>query len=891
MKNLFTVQYTNYKITNASDKKKANIGGIKKKIKLNGNKEVSIDELDSLSLNKCCIYTHSKSYIKGKQTGLKQEDFIMTNVIPIDIDGGEDYTEEKLKEKLKCCELKANLVYRSITPNHYRVLFLFDDYITSAEELYIFKKFFNVKLEADESNKDANRFFFNSYRRILPINNNINSLKMFNSECIEEFEEKIKEDKKINKKESYYFDGENKRGKRKELLSKNKGELYSVDIKDLCKQVNILNDFFNKDLKMCYHYCMIIATNLMYVKDSNTKKTGIELYQDRIQCMIEQNKLYKKVYDNCDKKDTIYSNYKEYHKKLISNCREYGYYPMTFRSAEQYRNNKYKNILDYVGKDIVIKNAYYQRFKEQFDLEDARKLLKEAYGITKKKGKYPCFELGNMEAKDCERTSIIAIKASMGLGKSYCYLDDKCLDKNVVIAYKNHQEKEEKAKIMTSNGVDVISTCERPIFESCKINMLLKKLSLTQEYDRYNNVIKDIANNNSPIDNEIITDVDVNKANECIENNNEIGNIKDNQVIMTTHAMTFMNINMIKDKNTIIYDEDPIDNQIEYKSISLKVFESFIEALNNTYNRDNTRLNKLRDICDSVMEMPFDVVIKNTFKADKETKNIVEKLHQDIYLAVYDMLFLSNFLYKSMNDKGTFKSIDYCKINLINKTKKTVILSGTINTKIYKALYGNRFKCIDITNVKKASEITQYTQHSTSKMAMDNINNHPQDFQYMQDINNDGNTKITFKDYTLIGNEEIDSNNHIFNHIDDFKDKDGIAHNIYAGKAEGYNILKGRNLDIIFTNYRPKSYYMFLAKILDVTVTKDMYQKRRYENKYFIFNMWSFGIKKIDDVIYEDLISSIQQASARNRNLSEDNVITNVYSKIPDYNNENIIIK
>src|SRR5574344_2359967 len=125
----FTVQYTNYKIENASDKKRVNIAKIKISIKQKGNQEVTIEELNRLSLNRCCIYTHSKPYIKGKQTGLKQIDFIRTNVIPVDIDGGEDYTEEVLKvelNKLRRYGLVANLVYRSITPNHYRVLFLFD---------------------------------------------------------------------------------------------------------------------------------------------------------------------------------------------------------------------------------------------------------------------------------------------------------------------------------------------------------------------------------------------------------------------------------------------------------------------------------------------------------------------------------------------------------------------------------------------------------------------------------------------------------------------------------------------------------------------------------------------------------------------------------------------
>ena len=875
MNNKFTVKYYDYKVRSTEEKKHSPIGVIKNN--MTNNLMVDIEELKKLSLNGCCIYVNTIG-------GTKVKDFLCTNVIPIDIDGDKSYILDKLKRDLNILNREygfvPNLIFNSLTSCHYRLLFLFDNMLT-INEFKTIKNFLNIFFGGDNATNDITHLYFNCKSSTIGVNNKLNQIDMY-KECISQIA--LEE----NKKDVYYKTSGDIEGVYTKLLDKvSDNTQISIKLSDLIKDVRLIDYFFNKDVKLKYSLLKIVATNLMYIKDKESGLNGVELYHRRIKEMIDSNKDYLEIYDYDSNKPKTYSNYKDYHYYLIDRCQAKGYFPMTFKTERFPNDIKYTNILVWLdNNNITIKKEFNEMKDKQISVEVARKLLKESFIIAKSANMYPSLKNGHIVAEKGNNNDIIILKAPTGIGKSFLYETDTDFN-NVVIAFKNHEEKNEKANIMREKyHIPIKITMDRNNqFSDDAINEELDFLSHTNSFNKSLQLIKSIAKGKIPFEDTTINDDDIAFAKEYLLNNAQL--LKGLENILTTQKRATIDRYYFKNKDIILYDEDPIDNIISSKSIDNMLWKNF----SNFVNGNKKGLNNLKNIIKMFDSIEENTMVKNTFSLDYESKNYIARLSKTMgvykkYLSIYD-LFNSDYFYKFNYKDGKYNCIDFCSFDGLNANKKIIILSATINIKLYKTIFGRRVKVVDLSNVQKASPIIQNLAKSTSKISLDKDNEKENRHHIYNEIE-EGNYKvITFKDFTLPTDKikTPDLTNNLFRIDEQFTTIDGAFHNIYAGKCEGFNRLNGCDLAVCFTMYRPMSYYIFLSKILGIEgVDYGGCTKRFYENKYFRFKMWSFGVQKIDDIIYQDLVSATQQASGRNRNLTISNIKTVIYSRIPDYN-------
>lgn len=179
-----------------------------------------------------------------------------------------------------------------------------------------------------------------------------------------------------------------------------------------------------------------------------------------------------------------------------------------------------------------------------------------------------------------------------------------------------------------------------------------------------------------------------------------------------------------------------------------------------------------------------------------------------------------------------------CKKEL-PKDKNIIILSATVNTSIYKLLFGDRVEILDICEVEQMGTIIQYTKRSCSRNGLGKYGNH------ISKMIGDKNV-ITFKSFT---NQFANANSEI-----------------YFGNCSGYDTLAGKDLVVIGTPHRNNVEYLLLAVAIGISFkTSDTtmgFKEIQYNGFKFMFNCYdNVELREIQlGLIESDLIQAVGRA-------------------------------
>ena len=179
--------------------------------------------------------------------------------------------------------------------------------------------------------------------------------------------------------------------------------------------------------------------------------------------------------------------------------------------------------------------------------------------------------------------------------------------------------------------------------------------------------------------------------------------------------------------------------------------------------------------------------------------------------------------------------------------------SATVN--FYKKLYGDKVEVIDISNIKQQGQIIQHTAKSCSRSSLK---------KYESEIikKTEGKPTITFMKFS--------------------KDFNDSALNIHFGNCEGYNSLKGQDINVVGTPHFNNIVYLLYAKILGLDIhTSDntmTYQNIEWNGFRFMFQCYdNLDLRNIQlSLIQSELI----QAVGRARTLITDARV-DLYSNFP----------
>jgi hypothetical protein len=297
--------------------------------------------------------------------------------------------------------------------------------------------------------------------------------------------------------------------------------------------------------------------------------------------------------------------------------------------------------------------------------------------------------------------------------------------------------------------------------------------------------------------------------------------------------------------DTIIFDEDPINSILSTNILNINDLKKLANITS------NMQLNKIVEELETAK-------LGECNSIDFEGLNVDDFLNEiaktDLNSNVVDFL-KSNFYIKHKNWENKTVAIHYINKRQLPANKKIIILSATASIDIYRKLYGERLKEIDISNVKNEGQVIQYTKKSFSKYSLKHLNN--------IDLKKflEGKNVITFKKK---------------------KDALGVETKMHFGNCSGYDALKGKDIIVLGTpHYNPIQYLLFASAMgIDINSIQTEMREQRVEWNGFRFRFMTYDDPRLQKIQLGLIESELVQAVGRARTLRT-NAKVEVFSNLP----------
>lgn len=806
-------------------------GGLIKKSVTNVTEIKSIDDLSKIVLE--------NPFNVSNANGISEKDWISQQIFALDFDNGIQPNE--IKDRCRKLAFNPNIIYTTFSDKpelrKFRVLFILDEKIEDYKlAKWTQKGLMKLFPEADVACKDLCRMYYPGkeiFYRTEQLNEKdwfmqFNQAQVANNERFwEKFD--IKNDEDVPRPE--------------------KIEKYNWD--NAISEIKLLDVFFNQDVRMSYDILFGLITNAQYIYGGEKK-----IYER----MLEINKKGGAQYFP-DTNRGIESYPKNYFYSL-SSVKKFNYLPKNLSNFSPFEEDaEFRNLLEIKhikGKIEILK------LQEQISIQSATKLMMDAFNKAKDNipfnikysepdmmtgESFPYIEELDPLFDKLPENPIYIFKITTGAGKSEAFLKEE----NALIALPTHRLKEEMSDRMK---VAHKMTPETPQFSDNSINETLNQLRDSNLFTEVSNIISSIAKGRITINGQRISlkPVDIKMAQSYLSINNDCR--VDTTTVLTTHTRSINDISFKHD--FIIFDEDPLNDLVNIDSITLD-FASFDNSnFKNFINTIETHLRNMTQDC--VQPMPRFNIPKGFAKyaASIGKGKIIKLLKADL-------------LFKDSSDPS--------KVNFVIKKslledKKIFIMSATAPVPIYKKLFGDRVKVIDITNIKPMGIIEQWTKRSYSSTGMMNYNSSV----YNELFNNIQGSKVIthskhmnkFKSMLSLDNPKLT----------DKKDL-GKPHMYYFGNCSGGDKLKGYDVSVIGTPNKPDFVYLFMAEIIGLPNSIDTtLSDQVVEWNDFRFRFYTYTDKDLRDIQLSLIEAELLQAAGRSRFLRTKST-TRIFSALP----------
>lgn len=399
----------------SSKPKNSEVGKINNRL-VDSQTEITIQEL-SEKVVQPYGFTWVSSYFQGKR---KNNNWKSQSVFALDFDSG--ITFETVNDRLIDYDLSCCFAYNTFSDSpelaKFRVIFQLNEVIIDRE----IRKSIQLSLETlfpeiDKSCKDENRIFYGGknllytdYDAYLDINRLFEAAQFYS----------VKDVKEKNYKRDL------KRKKKKLGFSKNGRDLHSpyiytiggvelpskiddsqirpdtvrnVDFEKLRKEIQILDDFMNSNIKLLHPQLLGLATNLKYLEGG------------------------QKLFHECIDANSDYDAYEKY--QIMRYCITQNYFPQRLEEFSPYEADwEYTTLLQAAKRKQIIRLENYS----SMSIEQAREKLGAIFSSV-------------IESDD---QNVHVIKVPTGLGKT-----EHCTSlKNMLIALPNHDLKKQVSERM-----------------------------------------------------------------------------------------------------------------------------------------------------------------------------------------------------------------------------------------------------------------------------------------------------------------------------------------------------------------------------------------------------------------------------------------------------------
>lgn len=629
---------------------------------------ITINEFSTL-VSQPLGYTWSPGLFKGTRSNYNWQ---QQSVFALDFDSG--ITIDQVLDRCRQFCLAPQIWYSTFSDSpakqKFRVVFFLDQPVTDPKLFeFLIESLLRLFPEADQSCKDAGRFFFGGLDSVVIHTEPIPTSQFIDALSINTITSDSNSFRKLPLEASYYTGL--KSAEKREILyniyrssrfpaneitspptSVPRGLTEKFDFEQAKQKVRIFREFL-EGRWLTHMELFGLATNLVHIKG------GIKLMKEM---MIKFNQLG-------------ITHYTQNNFNILSYVKKVNYSPQPIYKFSPFEEDE--DLLDLVSatKDI---RGFIEILKpnNKIDLKEAENLLESSYRDVIENG---------------EKDKIYLFKLPTAIGKTQIITGTRA-----IIAAPTNSLKNEIGERM---GVKYIKTPDSVVFEDEKINKKLEHYYSIGLPKKSMRILNHMVN---PVNSKMYSANDVITANQYLQDLRYSMTSQD--TILTTHKrVLFTDFN----HDTIIFDEDPLNSILEIKE--LKISDLVALKLMTNLNGLDYLINHLTG------STPTQIIKTPSFAIDiDELIDVISDLKVDSNIV--DFLKSSYFIRDGLNPD----IINYIVKRDLPKNKKVIIMSATLPVHIYQKLFGDRVEVIDITNVNQQGTVIQYTNRSCSRNGLNN---------------------------------------------------------------------------------------------------------------------------------------------------------------------------
>ena len=440
------------------------------------------------------------------------------------------------------------------------------------------------------------------------------------------------------------------------------------------------------------------------------------------------------------------------------------------------------------------------------------------------------------EAVEAKDRSIHLIKAQTALGKTQAYCELACEKSDqafmfVVPTLDLQDEIVKRLEAVGSHCIKTVSCIEKTKELDLSIYNELIMLYDSGQGDKVKGKIQEYLESNG----DELSEITIEEIKRCL---NQQEKLDGSCNVVTTHKM-FLNLPLkILEQYEIIVDEDILMSVIKDNgSVSRKKITEALDA--GIFSGEaEKRLKMLQNL------EPEKAVKLEPLRISELSDKNMERFG-DLVVLLGSQVF---YYEEKTQDIRYFNPMEIPKV-------KTIVLSATLNEKIWKDFCKNRrVRMNEVGTVRYKGKLMQFTYYSMSRECIRKLDGQK--------------VKEAIKEITGVPEEQIIT-------FKKFMDKSEI----HFGKTEGFDKLKGKNLAIIGTPHYIVALYKMVGKYLDYDTSKKLC-RQRVENSNYSFNLMTFSDAEMRNLQMYILESELEQAVGRARLLRYDTVVW-VFSNFP----------
>lgn len=743
-----------------------------------------------------CSFTISPSVFDGPRNNTN---WLMQQSFWLDFDSG--ISPEIAQKKLKYYGIEPNIIYYTFRHTEdsprFRFIILIDQPITDSNIAKSIRENLIECLGADSNCKDAARIFLGGTTGEIysETPNSINQLVQFAS--IQEVAKDNQQTRNLKKFSSFY---------------NNNNRIDQDSAIPPYQHIDPRFEYLKKHKQNKFNYDLAIE-KVQILKDfTGGKELKYLQLLGLATNLIHVNGGFKFMREHMEKFNSLgLTRYKSDDFAILRESKFNEYYPQRLEKFSPYvEDHIYTDIIDAVKKprgevqiiDPVVK----------ITLSEAETLLDREF----------------QSIIQSDSTDIFILKTQTAIGKSTKLTQQK----NTTLAFPTHDLKKE---ISSKMRIDHHLVPDLPIFNDRRINDTISAYySIGLNDDVYI-----LLNSVAYMINSDYCEEDRNLAKVYLQAISD--SYSTSKTVLTTH------IRALYDQythDTIVFDEDPLKSLLTIEKFNLTDLMSLEQSIN-----DKEPISQLIDLIRAAKPG----VITTMDQVDIDRYSITDLVTNNSISSNVIQFFSAMSFCK---DKFNHSIIHYQIKRSIPVNKKVVIMSATPQVEVYKALYGNRVKVIDIPIAENQGEIIQHTKNGYSRSYLKNndINDLLEQIGERQ--------VITFQQYKKL-----------------FPTANSSVH---FQNSEGYDFLSGINLAIVGTPHKNELYYFFTAHALgvDLSQVNMELQDLKIDWKGFRFRFTTYEDERLRNIQLEAIEAELVQAIGRARSLRTDAEVL-VYSNLP----------